>query len=515
MTTVASKPKSRAPIRKDFEYKDIPDRKIKEATCKAYSYGVTKAGEHIANYRDDTGHVLSQKIRDASKNFSVTGEGKLERFFAQDKFNGGRAIVITEGELDCLSVAQALNLKYPVVSLPSGAQAAAKAISKNLEWLDKFEKVILSFDKDEPGLKALSEAASLLPPGKAYVMNLGAHKDANEALMKDGPGFITSAYWGAKQWQPGGIIDGSSITLDDLKESITQGYSTDYPKLNEMLGGLRKRELILLTAGTGIGKSTFARELAYQLHQKHGLTIGNVYLEESYKKTAQGYIALHMNKPLGWLRRDPSILTDKQWEKAKKEVLHERMYFYDHFGSMASDSLLGKLRYLAVSAKCDFIVLDHISIVISGTQSSTEGERRDIDVLMTKLRMLVEETGVGIIAICHLRQPEGVAHEEGGKVSLNQLRGSGSLKQIPDAIVALERDQQSEDKRDKSDIRILKNRELGELGKADTVYYIRSTGRLIVPEVKTEELKAEVEDFPDDTEEQESDNGDQDGKPKG
>jgi twinkle protein len=201
-------------------------------------------------------------------------------------------------------------------------------------------------------------------------------------------------------------------------------------------------------------------------------------LEESKEKTAQGYIAIHNNVPLGCLREDPSILTDETWERSLAEVVHARQFFYDHFGSLDSENLLSKLRYLAVGCKCDFIILDHISIVVSGQESSSEGERKDIDILMTNLRSLIENTGVGIIAIVHLNKPPGVAHEEGARVTLSHLRGSGSLKQLSDNVIAVERDTQG-DNSDESLLRVLKNREFGDLGEADTVAYNRETGRLV------------------------------------
>jgi twinkle protein len=140
------------------------------------------------------------------------------------------------------------------------------------------------------------------------------------------------------------------------------------------------------------------------------------------------------------------------------------MFFYDHFGSLDSENLLSKLRYLAVGCKCDFIILDHISIVVSGQESSSEGERKDIDILMTNLRSLVENTGVGVIAIVHLSKPPGVSHEEGGTRHAVPPPWLGLLKQLPDNVVAMERDQQSDTKSDESTIRVLKNREFGELG---------------------------------------------------
>lgn len=157
------------------------------------------------------------------------------------------------------------------------------------------------------------------------------------------------------------------------------------------------------------------------------------------------------------------------------------MHFYDHFGSLESDRLISKLRYMAVVLGCDFIVLDHISIVISGQEGGSGDERKDIDRLMTNLRSLVEETGVGILAIVHLKQPEGKPHEEGGRVTLSHLRGSGGLKQLSDNVVGLERDQQG-DAPDECVARLLKCREFGDLGVADTLKYHRDTGRLLPTE---------------------------------
>jgi twinkle protein len=62
---------------------------------------------------------------------------------------------------------------------------------------------------------------------------------------------------------------------------------------------------------------------------------------------------------------------------------------------------------------------------------------------MTKLRSLAEETGVGIIAIVHLKRAKDKTFNEGSQISLNDLRGSASLEQLSDNVIALERDQQA------------------------------------------------------------------------
>jgi twinkle protein len=432
---------------------------------------------HLAPYRSATGELVAQKVRQPGKRFHMRGDGKNAPLFGQHIFNRGKSVVVTEGELDCLAVAQAFDCKWPVVSLPNGAQSAAKSIKRAYEWLDGFDKIFLWFDNDDPGRAAVEEVAPLLPPGKVYVITGPEDtKDANDVLLKHGAAAITKAYWNASAWRPDGIVPGGEITIESLKTAMAPGFALPYPALQDKLSGLRKRELTLLTAGSGIGKSTMAREIGHHLAKNHGLRIGNVFLEESKEKTAQGYIAIDNNVPLGNLRLDPNILSEEQW--AQSMPLVQSMYFYDHFGSLDSEHLLSKLRYMAQVLGCDFIILDHISIVISGQESSSEGERKDIDRLMTKLRQLVEETGVGVLGIVHLKQPEGRAHEEGGRVTLSHLRGSGSLKQLSDSVIALERDQQDVEASNVLTVRLLKNREFGDLGECDLLEYAKPTGRL-------------------------------------
>jgi twinkle protein len=462
----------------------LEDRGITRETCQLWGYKVTEDGRQIASYRDGANKIVAQKVRgknaEGEKTFTCIGNPS-SLLYGMWLWGNGKSITITEGEIDALSVSQAFRNKYPVVSLPNGASSAAKALAENFEYLSKFAKIVLMFDMDKAGREAIQAAAAVLPPGRVFIANL-KRKDANECLKAGKPEEIVDAFWQAREWRPDGIVSGADFTLDRLKQAAAKGYPLSLPRLQNMVLGLRKAELTLLTAGSGIGKSSWARELAYELHQVHGCSIGNVFLEENNDKTAQGYVALHNNVPLGLLRSDPSVLTDAQWTAGLEVVRSGRMWFYNHFGSLDSTNLLAKLRYLAVVCKVDFIILDHISIVTSGMESSSEGERKDIDILMTKLRSLAEETGVGIIAIVHLKRAQGKSFGEGDQISLNDLRGSGSLEQLSDNVFGLERDQQADEgARDMSLIRVLKCRETGDTGPADTLLYDRQTGRLKRP----------------------------------
>tara|TARA_R100000963_G_C4607201_1_gene78838 strand:- start:455 stop:802 length:348 start_codon:yes stop_codon:yes gene_type:complete len=101
--------------------------------------------------------------------------------------------------------------------------------------------------------------------------------------------------------------------------------------------------------------------------------------------------------------------------------------------------------------------------------------------LMTKLRSLVEQTGIGLLLVSHLRRPSGDrGHEEGKEVSLSHLRGSASIAHLSDGVIALERNQQEDDDilSNTTTVRILKNRYTGETGIATHLFYDRKTGRM-------------------------------------
>jgi twinkle protein len=137
------------------------------------------------------------------------------------------------------------------------------------------------------------------------------------------------------------------------------------------------------------------------------------------------------------------------------------------------------VRYFAKGLDCKYVLLDHVSIVVSAQEHGDE--RKAIDEIMTKLRMIVQETGISLFVVSHLKRPDnGRGHEEGAATSLSQLRGSGSIGQLADMVLGLERSAQHEDpiERNTTRIRVIKSRYNGETGLACAVLYNRDTGRM-------------------------------------
>ena len=203
------------------------------------------------------------------------------------------------------------------------------------------------------------------------------------------------------------------------------------------------------------------------------------------RRTARRFIGINLNHPIHINKGD---ITDEQIEQAFKETLGTgRLWLYDHFGSLDCDVLLNRVRYCIVSLGCDWVIFDHLSILVSGSDESNEVKA--IDRTMTKLRSLVEETGAGLILVSHLRRPQGnKGYEDGQQTSLSSLRGSSSIGCLSDIVIGLERDQQNEDP-DGTTVRVLKNRFSGWVGEAGKGKYLDS-GRMIALEDNTDFVKS-------------------------
>ena len=327
------------------------------------------------------------------------------------------------------------------------------------------------FDNDDAGRKATEEVASTLPPGKTKIARLEAYKDASEALQAGDTEAVRKAIWEAKPYSPDGIIDGK--TLYEIVTTPQKAFDHEYPfkGLNTKLHGIRYGELTTFTAGSGAGKTSIIRHIATHLLQS-GESVGVLELEASNRRTALGLMSTAVGKNL-YIGEHEKEELDSAF---RNSIANWNLYCFDGFGSYDPDIIYNRIEYMATGLECRVIFLDHLSILLSGLDGD---ERRMIDVTMTKLRSLVERTGIALFLVSHLRRASNDkhSHEEGGRVSLSSLRGSHSIAQISDSVVALEVDQQASTERKPTTVRGLKNRYSGEVGIACELTFDLSTCR--------------------------------------
>lgn len=463
----------------------IPDRSIDKTTVNKYKVTVgdeddkfeavfprfSEGGDHIAN-----------QIRYPDKDFSCEGPINQATLFGQNLFpSGGRSITVTEGYYDAMAAYQMTGYRYPNVGVMS-ASTAKKEIVSNFEYLNSFDKIILNFDNDDPGKKAAKECAILFEPGKVSLLFLKKEglKDANDYLKAGQTKAYIGEWFDAPTFMPDGIQLGSDPKLREEVLNYIEPRSIPYPweGLNQKLYGIRTSELILLTADTGIGKTSVMKEIEYALlfHPdliKEEVGVGFLHLEEPKRKLAQGLMSIHNNKPYHF----PDVeRTPEEMLQAYDEVINTpRVVIWDHFGSNDIDVVLAKIRHMAALG-CKYIMVDHLSIIVSDQSGD---ERKQLDEISTKIKTLTMNLDIAVFCVIHVNRN-------------GQVRGSAGPEQVANCILRLERDKKDANpwRRNITKITVEKNREYGRTGPAAYLYYNEMTGRL---EEITNELAYEYE----------------------
>lgn len=459
------------------EFRDLNKRGISEETCKKFDYRVGKykgKGVQVANYRNAEGDLVAQKVRFPDKEFVARGNMKEAPLYGRHLWNpenSGKMIVITEGEIDALSVAEIQKCKWPVVSLPNGAQSAKKAISANIEYLEAFETVVLMFDMDEPGQKAMADCAELFSPGKCKIASLPL-KDANECLTNGKGQEVIQAIWNARTYRPDGLVSVDDI-MEEAEKPIEWGLPWFLDELTKATYGRREGEVYGLGAGTGVGKTDLlTQQIAYDVDvlQMH---VGCIFLEQKPVETAK--------RVAGKLAGQRFHVPDAGWtvEQQRESLarLKSKVTFYDSFGSTEWEVVSAKIRFMAISLGIKIIYLDHLTAM-----ADTADEKGSLEQIMKELAGLANELKIIVVFVSHLTTPEkGPSHEEGGRVTIRHFKGSRAIGFWSYFMFGLERNQQAEDpmERQTTTFRILKDRYTGQsTGNTFSLFYDVATGRL-------------------------------------
>lgn len=463
------------------------DRKIRKDTCEHYGVkvGFNSDGEIAEHYYPYSNGGF--KLRKLPKEFVWVG--KSGGLFGQHLFGGGgKRVVITEGEIDALSIAQAIFDKYqkhyPVVSIPSAS--GTKELIELREWLRSFQEVVLCLDNDKAGNEATQQAIKIIGIDKCKTWKPPTpYKDANDILkalgQKEGGALLNQLVWEAEQWSPAGIIKKEDIWKQIVERRLVP--SIPYPPclagLNTKLKGMRTGEITLFISGTGAGKSTITREIELHLLEviPDKITkVGIISLEESPGETGLKLAGMY-------LHRNPANeeIPEEELRVGFDEVFRDdRLVVLDHQGSIKDDSIIDQLEYMCLIG-CKYIIIDHITILVSeGSEGLTGNEA--IDLIMNNLLRLVKKHDVWIGLVSHLRkvQTGGKSFEEGRMPSIDDIRGSGSIKQVSFDIIAFTRNMMAVEEKVRNTIMmaVLKSRTMGLTGPVNGALYEGETSRL-------------------------------------
>lgn len=483
-------------------------------------------------YYDQAGNLCAYKKRDLTLDKSEKGHfsvvGKLSigcKLFGQHvaetinrKHNN---ITILEGEYDLLAYSQSAiahaesrgykNMVPFAVSISMGTLNAAANVLSNEGFVKTFDKVTIAFDSDFAteaerlkgimrGKEASNAVATALLTNNVYIAQQpDGCKDANDALLAGlGSELVRLYNFEAKKFSGEKILAAREISLESILKPKVEGIHVDaFPELMHKIHGFRTGELVILTAPSGAGKSTICSELMFSFLESGNKT-GAMMLEETEEETMQRMIARKLSVNYNSFKHNPTKVCEKGAIEEAYNWLTEgdKFFILDHFGSMPISDLLSKINLYVKLHGVRYLILDHLSMVISGSRVSDE--RKELDIVMTELAAYCASNDVCIIAVSHLNRDiaKDFKAQKGKEnepfwvsVTKESMRGSSSLEQLSWIVLGIEPEIRPDKSRGRVRLTVLKNRPWGYLGLADTFKMDDNTGLLVC------ETENSIEDF--------------------
>lgn len=411
-------------------YEIYPHRNLTEETLSFWNiYTKMVDGKPV-----ETGFVYpndSVKIRSMDeKKFTTKGDMKEPGLFGQNLFdpNAIRVVTIVEGEYDAASVWQMLSGQSAVVSIRSSS-SALRDCRASWKWLNRFDKIILALDNDTNGEKASRQIASLFDFNKVYKTDLTLGKDANEYLQADQVKEFVTAWNAAKRYTPDNIIS----TFDEIAQALIQSEEDQlatYPfdSLQNALYGLHKGEVIVFKGDEGIGKTEIFRAMENHILKTTKVKMALLHFEEDEATTIRAIATYHEKYP--FVHPEDTSSNEEILSSFKSAVGGEedRVYIYESFDVEDETQLLDNVRFLVSACGCEVIFLDHITWLATGMDN--EDERRKLDRLTQKLKLLAKELKCSIVMISH-------TNDDG------KTRGSRNITKVANTVIHLSRDKTS------------------------------------------------------------------------
>jgi twinkle protein len=440
-------------------YEYLPHWNISEDTFRAYETRtkVDSNGKPVSvGFRYPNGDIQARRLDVKQFYWVKSGSNDKHGLFGEDKFAAGshKWVIVTEGAKDALSAWQVLRI--PSVSVVSASSAVLDCVNSR-SYLNSYERIYLCFDGDTPGREATERVAKLFDYDKVWDVKLTKHKDANEFLQAGEADEFRNIFYNSKRYLPEKIISGLDEFDTLLETEPTVGVSYPFHSLTEKTKGIRLGESVLITAQEGVGKTELLHAIEYKLLAETDANIAAFFLEELPRRHLQALAGIHLGRAV---HLPESGCTSYQVRQALRDTIKtdERLFVYTNFGSDDPEVLLDTIRFLVAGRDCRYVLLDHLSMVVSGL--STEDERRKLDYLSTKLEMMVKELNYALIIVSHVND-------------LGQTRGSRYISKVADVRIDAARDIAAETDvaRRTLHLSISKNRPAWQTGHAGSYVY--------------------------------------------
>lgn len=458
----------------DIEYIYRADRGLSKTTMEFYDISIKQVGgvDDCYGFIYPNQAVKTKKVDPSlprKNRYKWLGPGQSAGLFGRNLFDPGskKSVYVTEGEFDAPSIWEALGGSVAAVSVQSSS-TALRDVSIDRDYLNSFDKIILALDGDDPGKEATRKVicSGLFDFNKIFIVDFQKYKDANDYAQHGEMFELASVCKKYKKYTPDNIIAAFSEIEGALQvgdDEVIGTYPTD--KLNDMLYGFHRGQVIVIKGLEGIGKTEVLRWLEHHLLKTTSLRLGLIHMEEDKATTIKGVstyeTAIACNLP-------DSGITDTEIMSGYKKAVgdrEDRVFIYTMFGGDDPDDVLDSIRFLVSSGGVDVVFLDHITLLVTGIEEGDE--RRKLDYLSTKLKKMAKELKFCLVMITHV-------NDDG------QTRGSRNISKIADTVMHLDRNLLSDNEYEKNCLFLTleKNRKTGRTGKAGILHFNTETTML-------------------------------------
>ena len=411
----------------------------------------------------ENGELVMLKFRPAKK--INKGEKKAWReeggkpvFWGMDHCNHSKPLIITEGEIDTLSLVEC-GIEN-VVSVPSGAEDLT-CLDLCWEWLERFNKIVIWPDSDEPGQGMAENLIKRLGAWRCWTISTD-HKDANEVLYYDGPEAVIKAVHSAKEVPINGLLRLADAKVFDFETAVR--VRSNIPALDKVMGGFIMGQVSIWTGINSSGKSTLLGQIMLDaIDQGFAVCAYSGELPSALfrywidlQAAGPEYIEMQDDKFRGKLYGDY-----EQTPKVKAESLkfirawyYDKFFMYDSFGSTTDENLLEVFKYAAMRYGCKVFMIDNLMTTAFADGGEKDFYRRQSD-FMRRVIEFAQTLDVHVHMVAHPRKTDGQR-----RLTKMDVAGTGDITNRADNVFSLHRcnDKDKADNQCDSILDVFKNR---------------------------------------------------------
>lgn len=439
-------------------------RGISEDTLKDFKIASDEKGNIVFPfYRND--ELIYVKYRKPKKHTKEDGPKEWQDtntepiLFGMDNVAFNKPLVITEGEVDALSMYEAG--VHNVVSVPCGC-SNLEWITLCWDWLERFNEIILFGDSDEPGMemistlmKRLGEDRCMVPKEYPALVFNGKNynricKDANEILNCYGPEGLKAIVDACEPAPVKGVLDVSTISYIDPR-SIPR-IMTKIPSLDNMIGGFGESGVTVISGKRGEGKSTISSSFILQAMEQGFSCCAYSGELSSYKFLEWIMLPAVESKYISYVTDPRSgkhiCMVPEDIQERVRKWMAGKLFLFDNGYVFEEDQQSAVLKCFEMCARrygCKLFLCDNLMSLLTTNDEENKAQAR----FMAKIKAFASKYKVHVLVVCHPRKTK-----EGATFSNDDVSGSSVLTNLADTVLSIE----------KPNVRVTKNRDFGETG---------------------------------------------------